>query len=105
MRLHNFINKHIIYIILIAASYMVSACGNNPTYDETALTYAKKMYQQAASAQKRGDYNRAICLYDSLLHYNNADTAAYDSLLPIVSKAITQTMNTCLLYTSDAADE
>lgn len=94
MRLHNFIKKHIIYIILIAASYMVSACGNNPTYDETALTYAKKMYQQAASAQKRGDYNRAICLYDSLLHYNNADTAAYDSLLPIVSKAITQTMNT-----------
>ena len=94
MRFYNFIRNSIISVIIIAATALAAACGNKSPYDDSALAHVKKLYQQAASAQKSGDYGRAKCLYDSLLHYNTADTTAYDSLIPITSKAITQIMNT-----------
>lgn len=94
MELTNFIRKYIHIILLVAASAVLCACGNNRSYDQGELYRIKQMYAQAAKAQKAGDYDKALKLYDQLLHHRPAGKVCMDSLMPIVSKTITQTMNT-----------
>lgn len=94
MELTNFIRKYIHIILLVAASAVLCACGNNRSYDQGELYRIKQMYAQAAKAQKAGDYDKALKLYDQLLHHRPAGNVCMDSLMPIVSKTITQTMNT-----------
>ena len=94
MRLKDFIKISFQTICIIAACGLMSACGNKPSYDGSELTRIKQLYAQAAKAQKQGDYDKAKILYDRLLHCNAPDTATYDSVLPIASKAVTQIMNT-----------
>jgi len=94
MGLNNFIRKYLhISFMVIAASVILYACGNNQSYDEAELARIKQMYEQAAQAQKSGDNAKAKTLYDQLLHYRPKANVCIDSLMPIASKTITQTMN------------
>lgn len=94
MELTSFIRKYIHIFLIVAASVVLCACGNNRSYDQGELDRIKQMYAQAAGAQKAGDYDKALKLYDQLLHHRPAGKVCMDSLMPIVSKTITQTMNT-----------
>lgn len=94
MELTSFIRKYIHIFLIVAASVVMCACGNNRSYDQGELYRIKQMYAQAAKAQKAGDYDKALKLYDQLLHHRPAGKVCMDSLMPIVSKTITQTMNT-----------
>lgn len=94
MELTSFIRKYIHIFLIVAASVVLCACGNNRSYDQGELDRIKQMYAQAAKAQKAGDYDKALKLYDQLLHHRPAGKVCMDSLMPIVSKTITQTMNT-----------
>lgn len=94
MELTSFIRKYIHIFLIVAASVVMCACGNNRSYDQGELDRIKQMYAQAAGAQKAGDYDKALKLYDQLLHHRPAGKVCMDSLMPIVSKTITQTMNT-----------
>lgn len=94
MELTSFIRKYIHIFLIVAASAVLCACGNNRSYDQGELDRIKQMYAQAAGAQKAGDYDKALKLYDQLLHHCPAGKVCMDSLMPIVSKTITQTMNT-----------
>lgn len=94
MELTSFIRKYIHIFLIVAASVVLCACGNNRSYDQGELYRIKQMYAQAAGAQKAGDYDKALKLYDQLLHHRPAGKVCMDSLMPIVSKTITQTMNT-----------
>lgn len=94
MELTSFIRKYIHIFLIVAASVVLCACGNNRSYDQGELDRIKQMYAQAAGAQKAGDYDNALKLYDQLLHHRPAGKVCMDSLMPIVSKTITQTMNT-----------
>lgn len=94
MELTSFIRKYIHIFLIVAASVVLCACGNNRSYDQGELYRIKQMYAQAAKAQKAGDYDKALKLYDQLLHHRPAGKVCMDSLMPIVSKTITQTMNT-----------
>lgn len=94
MDLKHLLKVHILNFLYVAACCIIVACGNRVSSDNPTLVEVKKMYNQAAEAQSSGHYDRAVQLYDRLLHYHTADTTACDSLLPIVSKAITQVMNT-----------
>lgn len=94
MELTSFIRKYIHIFLIVAASVVLCACGNNRSYDQGELDRIKQMYAQAAKAQKAGDYGKALKLYDQLLHHRPAGKVCMDSLMPIVSKTITQTMNT-----------
>lgn len=94
MELTSFIRKYIHIFLIVAASAVLCACGNNRSYDQGELYRIKQMYAQAAGAQKAGDYDKALKLYDQLLHHRPAGKVCMDSLMPIVSKTITQTMNT-----------
>lgn len=94
MELTSFIRKYIHIFLIVAASAVLCACGNNRSYDQGELYRIKQMYAQAAKAQKAGDYDKALKLYDQLLHHRPAGKVCMDSLMPIVSKTITQTMNT-----------
>lgn len=94
MELTSFIRKYIHIFLIVAASAVLCACGNNRSYDQGELDRIKQMYAQAAGAQKAGDYDKALKLYDQLLHHRPAGKVCMDSLMPIVSKTITQTMNT-----------
>lgn len=94
MELTSFIRKYIHIFLIVAASVVMCACGNNRSYDQGELDRIKQMYAQAAKAQKAGDYDKALKLYDQLLHHRPAGKVCMDSLMPIVSKTITQTMNT-----------
>lgn len=94
MELTSFIRKYIHIFLIVAASVVLCACGNNRSYDQGELDRIKQMYAQAAGAQKAGDYDKALKLYDQLLHHRPAGNVCMDSLMPIVSKTITQTMNT-----------
>lgn len=94
MELTSFIRKYIHIFLIVAASVVLCACGNNRSYDQGELYRIKQMYAQAAKAQKAGDYDKALKLYDQLLHHRPAGNVCMDSLMPIVSKTITQTMNT-----------
>lgn len=94
MGLNNFIRKYLhISFMVIAASVILYACGNNQSYDEAELARINQMYEQAAQAQKSGDNAKAKTLYDQLLHYRPKANVCIDSLMPIASKTITQTMN------------
>lgn len=81
-------------LLFIAACGLMAACGNKVSFDTNLLTKTKRIYEKAAKSQKDGDYDKAKTLYDSLLHIHVTDTTTNDSLLPIVSKTITQIMNT-----------
>lgn len=94
MELTSFIRKYIHIFLIVAASVVLCACGNNRSYDQGELDRIKQMYAQAAGAQKAGDYDKALKLYDQLLHHRPVGKVCMDSLMPIVSKTITQTMNT-----------
>lgn len=94
MELTSFIRKYIHIFLIVAASVVLCACGNNRSYDQGELDRIKQMYAQAAKAQKAGDYDKALKLYDQLLHHRSAGKVCMDSLMPIVSRTITQTMNT-----------
>ena len=96
MNLKSSLKVHIPTILCIAACCIIAACGNRASSDNDnpTLLAVKKLYNQAAEAQSGGHYDRAVQLYDQLLHYHTSDTTACDSLLPVVSKAITQVMNT-----------
>lgn len=94
MELTSFIRKYIHIFLIVAASVVLCACGNNRSYDQGELDRIKQMYAQAAKAQKAGDYDKALKLYDQLLHHRPTGKVCMDSLMPIVSKTITQTMNT-----------
>lgn len=94
MELTSFIRKYIHIFLIVAASVVLCACGNNRSYDQGELYRIKQMYAQAAKAQKAGDYDKALKLYDQLLHHRPAGKVCMDSLMPIVSRTITQTMNT-----------
>lgn len=94
MELTSFIRKYIHIFLIVAASVVLCACGNNRSYDQGELYRIKQMYAQAAGAQKAGDYDKALKLYDQLLHHRPEGKVCMDSLMPIVSKTITQTMNT-----------
>lgn len=94
MELTSFIRKYIHIFLIVAASVVLCACGNNRSYDQGELDRIKQMYAKAAGAQKAGDYDKALKLYDQLLHHRPAGKVCMDSLMPIVSKTITQTMNT-----------
>lgn len=92
--MNNFIRKYLhISFMVIAASVILYACGNNQSYDNAELARINQMYEQAAQAQKSGDNARAKTLYDQLLHYRPKANVCIDSLMPIASKTITQTMN------------
>lgn len=94
MELISFIRKNLHIFLIVAASVVLCACGNNRSYDQGELDRIKQMYAQAAGAQKAGDYDKALKLYDQLLHHRPTGKVCMDSLMPIVSKTITQTMNT-----------
>lgn len=94
MELISFIRKNLHIFLIVAASVVLCACGNNRSYDQGELDRIKQMYAQAAKAQKAGDYDKALKLYDQLLHHRPTGKVCMDSLMPIVSKTITQTMNT-----------
>lgn len=94
MELTSFIRKYIHIFLIVAASVVLCACGNNRSYDQGELDRIKQMYAQAAGAQKAGDYDKALKLYDQLLHHRPAGKVCMDSLMPIVSMTLTQTMNT-----------
>ena len=69
MELTSFIRKYIHIFLIVAASVVLCACGNNRSYDQGELYRIKQMYAQAAGAQKAGDYDKALKLYDQLLHH------------------------------------
>lgn len=94
MELTSFIRKYIHIFLIVAASVVLCACGNNRSYDQGELDRIKQMYAQAAKAQKAGDYDKALKLYDQLLHHRPTGKVCMDSLMPIVSMTLTQTMNT-----------
>lgn len=49
MGLNNFIRKYLhISFMVIAASVILYACGNNQSYDEAELAHINRMYEQAA---------------------------------------------------------
>lgn len=77
MELTNFIRKYIHIILIVAASVVLCACGNNRSYDQGELDRIKQMYAQAAGAQKAGDYDKALKLYDQLLHQSPRGQGVY----------------------------
>lgn len=76
-----------------AAGGALLSCGNSNAPTPPLVAQLNKQYREAAEAQSAGDYDKARNLYDNILHTQNSDPAANDSLLPLASRTITQIMN------------